>query len=114
MPRRAKACPHCKQRIYVRNHRLLTDDQHAKEIRAHREETLATFRRNTRQNLKSMLEAKVKYIEILGVHDTGSCDMCSRLNGKKLRIATLKDSDLPPHDCTCDPWCRCCIAAVID
>jgi hypothetical protein len=57
--------------------------------------------------LAKMRAAGIKYVKITG--SGNDCDACRKLDHRIYSIDTVPE--LPPSDCTCNPWCGCLVIA---
>ena len=73
----------------------------------------ATFKKQTKEELKKYKELDIKEITLLGAEDEGDCEWCKSQYNVKLPTETDL-CDLIEKNCTCDSHCRLCVQATID
>lgn len=114
-PRPPRRCKACKNTIRVKQGSMLTQRQYEDACRRETDERLEVMRQCILKSLATMRETGIKKFEYMAALDSDTCTRCGTLDGKKVRVATCTEWDLPPFaDCTSPSGCRTTIAAVIE
>lgn len=125
VPKRARACRSCGQKIYIRNGLLVT----AADARKHDEESgsphkwltpaerLAERRKNALQEVENckQLDGIVTHMKVESVNmGHAQCEFCRMMTGQTFRLDECTPEIMPPFEgCTTEGGCACWLSAVM-